>query len=39
MKTNELNDCFLPKEPATLKYIIDEWATWLDTCGGYTTLG
>ena len=36
---DELNDCFAPKEPATLKYIIDEWATWLDTCGGYTTLG
>ena len=35
----ELSDLMRPQEPATLKYIIDEWATWLETCGGYTTLG
>ena len=35
----ELSDLMKPQEPATLKAIIDEWATWLETCGGYTTLG
>ena len=35
----ELSNLIEPQEPATLKAFIDEWATWLETCGGYTTLG